>query len=87
MKTCGELRSGGTVAVVGAGPAGATIANLLHQRGLTVRVFERDSAIDSRPQGGAASTCGRSRASAPSMRLASAVSLPVCRVTMPGRSA
>ena len=52
MKTCGELRSEGTVAVVGAGPAGAMVAKLLHQHGFNVRVYESDAAIDARPQGG-----------------------------------
>ena len=52
MNSCGELRANGTVAVIGAGPGGAAVANLLHKRGFTVRVYESDAAIDSRPQGG-----------------------------------
>ena len=52
MKTCGELRGNGTIAVVGAGPGGAAVAKLLHQRGFRVRVYEGDAAIDARPQGG-----------------------------------
>ena len=51
-KTCGELRTNGTVAVIGAGPGGAAVANLLHKRGFAVSVFESDAAIDARPQGG-----------------------------------
>ncbi len=52
MKTCEELRTGGTVAIVGAGPAGAALARLLQMRGFCVQVFERDAARDARPQGG-----------------------------------
>lgn len=52
MMTCEELRQGGTVAIVGAGPGGATLARLLSRRGFDVRVFERDAAPDARPQGG-----------------------------------
>jgi len=33
------------VAIIGAGPAGVSLANLLGQRGLAVAVFERDAAI------------------------------------------
>lgn len=33
------------VAIIGGGPAGVTLANLLGQRGFTVAVFERDAAI------------------------------------------
>lgn len=49
---CEELRTGGTVAIVGAGPAGAALARLLQMRGFSVRVFERDASPTSRPQGG-----------------------------------
>lgn len=52
MKTCEELRTGGTVAIVGAGPAGAALARLLQMRGFSVQVFERDASPTSRPQGG-----------------------------------
>ena len=38
------------VAVVGAGPVGVALANLLGQRGLTVAVFERDAAIYPMPR-------------------------------------
>ena len=43
---------GGTVAIVGAGPAGATMARLLQMQGFSVKVFERDSSSTSRSQGG-----------------------------------
>ncbi len=49
---CETLRTSGTVAVVGAGPAGAALARLLQMRGFSVRVFERDASRDARPQGG-----------------------------------
>lgn len=52
MMTCGELRDSGTIAIVGAGPGGATLARLLHRAGFSVRVFERDASADARPQGG-----------------------------------
>ncbi|WP_187278580.1 NAD(P)/FAD-dependent oxidoreductase [Methylobacterium sp. WL64] len=52
MMTCEKLKERGTVAIVGAGPAGTTLALLLHQRGFDVRVFERDASPDARPQGG-----------------------------------
>ncbi|MBC7999548.1 MAG: FAD-dependent monooxygenase [Leptolyngbya sp.] len=52
MMTCDELRTAGTVAVVGAGPAGATLARLLQKKGFTVKVFERDASPSARPQGG-----------------------------------
>ena len=47
-----KLRTGGLVAIVGAGPAGATLARLLQMRGFTVQVFERDASSTARPQGG-----------------------------------
>lgn len=49
---CEQLRTGGTVAIVGAGPAGAALARLLQMRGFAVQVFERDASRTSRPQGG-----------------------------------
>ncbi len=52
MMTCRELKTNGNVAIVGAGPAGATLARLLQIRGLSVKVFERDASPSSRPQGG-----------------------------------
>ena len=52
MRTCEELQAGGTVAVVGAGPAGAALARLLQMRGFSVQVFERDASRTARPQGG-----------------------------------
>lgn len=52
MRTCEELRTNGTVAVVGAGPAGSTLARLLQVRGCAVTVYERDDSPTARPQGG-----------------------------------
>ena len=52
MTTARQLRSAGLVAVVGAGPSGATLARLLQMRGFRVRVFERDASSTARPQGG-----------------------------------
>jgi len=52
MKSCEDLRTGGLVAIVGAGPGGATLARLLQGRGFAVRVFERDASPTARPQGG-----------------------------------
>ena len=52
MITCGELQTGGTVAVVGVGPSGAMLARLLQMRGFSVKVFERDASPTARPQGG-----------------------------------
>ena len=52
MTTCNQLRENGTVAIVGAGPGGTTLARLLLQGGFNVRVLERDISPDARPQGG-----------------------------------
>ena len=52
MKTCEELRTNGTVAIVGAGPAGATLGRLLQQRGFSVKLYERDASSTARSQGG-----------------------------------
>lgn len=41
-----------SVAIVGAGPGGLTLARILHLSGFAVSVFERDSGPDARPQGG-----------------------------------
>ncbi len=49
---CGDLKRSGSVAVVGAGPGGATLARLLQDRGFEVSVFERDASAMARPQGG-----------------------------------
>ncbi|SDS92595.1 FAD-dependent oxidoreductase [Actinoplanes derwentensis] len=40
------------IAVVGGGPAGLTLARVLHRHGYPVAVLERDPAPDSRPPGG-----------------------------------
>jgi 2-polyprenyl-6-methoxyphenol hydroxylase-like FAD-dependent oxidoreductase len=52
MNSTEKLRSDGLVAIVGAGPAGATLARLLQMRGFTVQVIERDASSTARPQGG-----------------------------------
>ncbi|WP_193199781.1 FAD-dependent oxidoreductase [Nostoc sp. MG11] len=52
MKSCEELRDGGMVAIVGAGPAGTMLARLLQTQGFSVKVFERDASPTSRSQGG-----------------------------------
>lgn len=52
MMDIAELRNGGVVAIVGAGPGGLTLARLLQTRGFRVRVFERDPSAASRTQGG-----------------------------------
>ncbi len=41
-----------SVAIVGAGPAGLTLARLLQRRGVSVRVFEGDATQAARRQGG-----------------------------------
>lgn len=40
------------VAIVGGGPGGLMLARLLHLRGMSATVFERDSHAEDRPQGG-----------------------------------
>ena len=52
MKTCNDVRSRGSVAIVGAGPGGATLARLLHRQDYAVRILERDASPTARPQGG-----------------------------------
>ncbi|NMF63471.1 FAD-dependent oxidoreductase [Brasilonema octagenarum] len=52
MKSCEELRDGGKVAIVGAGPAGTMLARLLQTQGFSVKVFERDASPTARSQGG-----------------------------------
>lgn len=52
MTTTQNLRDGGLVAIVGAGPAGLMLARLLQSEGIAVRVFERDGSATARPQGG-----------------------------------
>jgi 2-polyprenyl-6-methoxyphenol hydroxylase-like FAD-dependent oxidoreductase len=49
---CGELNRSGSIAIVGGGPGGATLARLLQGRGFQVKVFERDASATARPQGG-----------------------------------
>lgn len=39
------------IAIIGGGPGGLTLANLLHQKGLNVRVYERDENKNARVQG------------------------------------
>lgn len=41
------------VAIIGAGPGGPTLARLLQQQGVVVRVYERDASPQVRPQGSA----------------------------------
>ncbi len=52
MKSCEELRTDGTVAIIGAGPAGTILARLLQTQGFSVKVFDRDASPTSRSQGG-----------------------------------
>lgn len=52
MMTCKELQTSGMSAIIGAGPAGATLARLLQTQGFSVKVFERDASSTSRSQGG-----------------------------------
>ena len=52
MTSSEDLRTGGLVAIAGAGPGGATLARLLQMRGFTVKVLERDASATARPQGG-----------------------------------
>lgn len=52
MMTCKDLQTGGTVAIIGAGPAGATLARLLQTQGFSIKVFERDASPTARSQGG-----------------------------------
>ena len=40
------------IAIVGAGPAGLTLARLLQMKGGTVKVFELDASATARDQGG-----------------------------------
>ncbi|MBE7203158.1 MAG: FAD-dependent monooxygenase [Parafilimonas terrae] len=52
MRHCQDLQANGRVAVVGAGPAGLTLAHLLLKRGFRVAVYERDASREARSQGG-----------------------------------
>ena len=49
---CTTLQRQGSVAIVGAGPAGLTLARLLQTRGYAVKVLERDASPTYRSQGG-----------------------------------
>ncbi len=52
MMSSENLRDGGLIAIVGAGPGGAALARLLQMRGFNAKVFERDASTTARPQGG-----------------------------------
>ncbi len=52
MMTNLELHERGSIAIVGAGPGGATLARLLTDQGFSVRVYEQDESATARPQGG-----------------------------------
>lgn len=46
------MRQAPTIAIVGAGPAGLTLANVLQRHGWRADVFEADVSVDARDQGG-----------------------------------
>ncbi len=51
MKTTSELKTEGKIAIVGAGPAGLTLARILSRDGFNVTVYERDASSTARSQG------------------------------------
>ena len=52
MKTTAELKKEGKIAIVGAGPAGLTLARIMSRDGFDVTVYERDASSTARSQGG-----------------------------------
>jgi 2-polyprenyl-6-methoxyphenol hydroxylase-like FAD-dependent oxidoreductase len=42
----------GRIVIVGAGPGGLTLARILQLKGVEIKVYERESSIDARSQGG-----------------------------------